>query len=101
MDSRKLAEYTPGPWTRRAIPGHLFELHTEDGTPVMRIRGGMMPTLADGNLLAAAPELLAALVDAEAVGTGDYEHRFGKDEFAPAWVLRARAAIAAARGVKP
>lgn len=51
---------TPGPWTRRSIPGHLFELQGADGNPVLRIRGGMMPALDDARLLEAAPELLAA-----------------------------------------
>ena len=54
-------EHTPGPWTRRSIPGHLFEITGQDGEPVFRIRGGMMPTLADAYLIAAAPELRAAL----------------------------------------
>ena len=53
--------HTKGPWIRKSIPGHLFELADTEGNPVMRIRGGMMPTLEDARLMEAAPELLAAL----------------------------------------
>ena len=56
-----MATHTLGPWERKSIPGHLFELHDSSGTPVMRIRGGMMPSLEDARLIAAAPELLAEL----------------------------------------
>lgn len=52
------AKHTPGPWTRRSIPGHLFELYTDAGDPILRIRGGMMPSLEDARVLEAAPELL-------------------------------------------
>lgn len=48
-------------WQRRSIPGHLFELTDQDGNIVMRIRGGMMPALADANLMTAAPALADAL----------------------------------------
>lgn len=55
-------KHTPGPWSRKSIPGHLFEIHTADNSPVFRIRGGMMPTLHDAALIAAAPDLLHALL---------------------------------------
>jgi hypothetical protein len=51
-------KFTLGPWKRKSIPGHVFELHNEAGDIVLRIRGGMMPTLEDSRLLEAAPELL-------------------------------------------
>jgi hypothetical protein len=51
--------HTPGPWQRRSIPGHLFEVTGEAAAVVLRIRGGMMPSLEDARLIAAAPELLA------------------------------------------
>lgn len=54
-------KHTPGPWRRKSIPGHLFEIHDADENPIFRIRGGMMPTLSDAVLIAAAPELLHAL----------------------------------------
>lgn len=55
------AKHTPGPWEFRAIPGHLFEIHDTAKNPVLRLRGGMQPTLHDARLLAAAPRMLAAL----------------------------------------
>lgn len=53
----------PNPrWERRSIPGHLFEIKDWDsGEPILRIRGGMMPTLAHAVLIESAPQLLAAL----------------------------------------
>lgn len=39
--------HTPGPWVRRSIPGHLFEIVGADGNAVLKIRGGMMPMLED------------------------------------------------------
>ena len=54
------SKHTQGPWKRRSIPGHLFEITDSTGNPVVRIRGGMMPTLDDAILLAAAPDLLEA-----------------------------------------
>lgn len=87
------SKHTPGPWVRRSIPGHLFEIHQEgdkDGI-VLRLRGGMVPMLADARLIAAAPELLAAarLVDAAFSHLGDDDHE--------AWAA-IRAAIAKATG---
>lgn len=54
-------KHTTGPWFRRSIPGHLFEIHDSEKNPVFRIRGGMMPTLEDAVLIASAPELFNAL----------------------------------------
>lgn len=54
-------KHTPGPWQRRSIPGHLFEIKNTQGEIVLRIRGGMMPTLEDSQLLEAAPELVEML----------------------------------------
>lgn len=53
-------QFTPGPWTRKSIPGHLFEISGSSG-PVFRIRGGMMPSLEDARLLEQAPAMFAAL----------------------------------------
>ena len=58
-DSLAPVAHTPGPWQRKSIPGHLFEINNGQGEIVLRIRGGMMPTLADARLLAEAPALLA------------------------------------------
>lgn len=55
---RNSPTHSPGPWKRKSIPGHLFELSDAGGNPVLRIRGGMMPTLADATLLEGAPSLL-------------------------------------------
>ncbi len=62
MSTTEINWHTPGPWTaRRSIPGHLFEVLDSDSNLVMRIRGGMVPTLFDARLIAAAPEMLSAL----------------------------------------
>lgn len=84
------AKHTPGPWSRKSIPGHLFEIHDADENPVFRIRGGMMPTLSDAMLIAAAPELLAALEWA----LDDPDSEILGEE----WAKAARAAIAKAIG---
>lgn len=52
---------TPGPWQRKQIPGHLFEISNAAGEVVLRIRGGMMPTLNDARLLTAASEMRTAI----------------------------------------
>jgi hypothetical protein len=56
-----MAGHTPGPWRRKSIPGHLFELNNAAGDIILRIRGGIMPTLTDARLLAEAPAMLDAL----------------------------------------
>lgn len=53
--------FTAGPWKRRSIPGHLFELTGAAGEVVLRIRGGLVPRLEDAKLLEAAPELYEVL----------------------------------------
>lgn len=52
---------TPGPWIRRSIPGHLFELVNTAGEIVLRIRGGMMPSLHDARLLELSPVMVETL----------------------------------------
>lgn len=59
-----ICKHTKGPWTRKSIPGHLFELNSSDG-PVLRIRSGMMPSLEDSYLIAAAADMLEALEECE------------------------------------
>ena len=54
------SKHTQGPWKRRSIPGHLFEITDSAENPVLRLRGGMMPSLEDSMLLTAAPDLLEA-----------------------------------------
>jgi hypothetical protein len=56
-----MSKHTDGPWKRRSIPGHLFEVSSETGEMVFRIRGGMMPVLEDARLIETAPELLDVL----------------------------------------
>jgi hypothetical protein len=53
-------KHTPGPWTMDYESGQYFFLEGPDQHPLMRQRGGMMPTRHDARLIAAAPELLAA-----------------------------------------
>lgn len=87
------AKHTAGPWERKSIPGHLFEIQDSAANPVLRIRGGMMPTLEDARLIAAAPELLAAL---EAI----VEIEEGPGETDRPQMIAARAAIAKAIGAQ-
>jgi hypothetical protein len=57
----KTAQHTPGPWHAIAHPSGTFEILGDDTYPVLRIRGGMTPTNSNASLIAAAPDLLAAL----------------------------------------
>jgi hypothetical protein len=83
-------------WTRKSIPGHLFEITDEDGTPVLRIRGGMMPTLEHARLIAAAPALLeAARLTLEAITASEW---LSDDARLGVYASKLRAAIAAAEG---
>ena len=59
-----MSGHTPGPWKRKSIPGHLFEIHDTQGNPVIRVRSGMMPTHGDAHLIIAAPDLLLACKEA-------------------------------------
>jgi hypothetical protein len=90
-------EHTPGPWTGRTIVGKLFEITDSDGEPVLRVRSGMMPTQPDARLIAAAPDLLAAL-EALAEQTAMNFPEMRPDSHHGAILERARAAINKAKG---
>lgn len=82
-------------WTYRDIPGGLFEVLGEDGFPVLRIRGGMSPVPAHARLIAAAPDLLAALVAVR----GELDQMIGQwTERMDTLAQMADAAIAKAKG---
>lgn len=59
-----IARHTPGPWMYKLIRGQLFEIHNAAGEIVLRIRGGMLPSLRDAQLLGEAPAMHAALAEA-------------------------------------
>ena len=86
-------EHTSGPWKRRSIPGHLFEITDLLNNPVIRIRGGMMPTLEDARLLESAPDLLSALEHLEQA----YSNKHSPQHRAAA-IANARGIIARAKG---
>lgn len=60
------ATHTPGPWERFPVPGHGLEVWTEgdgprdSGLPSAKPICEVLTTVADANLIAAAPDLLAA-----------------------------------------
>ena len=85
-----MSEHTPGPWHWHRGPGP--NIYAEDGTEI-----GQINFSVDGDLVAAAPDLLAACeMLAEAQRRADVgEHGFGAYVDA---VDMARAAIAKARG---
>lgn len=93
-----MSGHTPGPW--RASPWSAAEMAvnaTVDGKPFL-VAGYSLP--ADAKLIAAAPELLAALEQfvaeyVELVESGDAGFWSAEDE---AKVIKARAAIAKATG---
>jgi hypothetical protein len=93
-------EHTKGPWKARSIAGHLFELLDAQGGTVLRIRSGMVPVPADACLIAAAPDLLAALEciarDYQNMRIAFYAGRVS-DGDCPA-LQNARAVIAKAKG---
>jgi hypothetical protein len=86
-----MSAHTAGPWRRRSIPGHIFEISNASGEIVLRIRGGMMPTLPDARLLSAAPDMLRAL-DTLARAAASRENTMGD----PIDLLNAKAELRAA-----
>jgi len=95
-----ITKHTPGPWT--VAPDGLVDIDAADGLPVAVATGWLYRThpecLANVALIAAAPDLLAALRDCEEF-IGEHYGRCGYT--APPDTLRkARAAIAAAVRVR-
>ena len=98
-------QHTPGPWHWEAdeVKGDPFNRVryqvTALGRTVTRVyyssfEGGQTNAESDARLIAAAPELLAALEDAESI----FGPEEGEEHKAPHWAKRARAAIAKATG---
>src|ERR1700736_5473945 len=54
------AQHTQGPW-QHITTATRFQINDHEGNPILRINGGMVPVEANARLIAAAPELLAAL----------------------------------------
>jgi hypothetical protein len=99
-----MSKSTPGPWTWNKNyhgltgPGGavILDYATYEGMWVPDYAGDWAK--ANARLIAAAPDLLAALEDALSI------FEFGDDDetvLAPKWVARARAAIAKAEGHSP
>ncbi len=104
-------EYTKGPWRYEYEPGYCGELIAPDGMTIAAFIDE--PREHDARLIAAAPEMYEALVDAEAAlrhMDKTIEWEFGdcrSDDEIEAdkdWspdVYKARAAIAKAKGERP
>jgi hypothetical protein len=56
-----IPKHAPGPWTSRRHPGQGFEILDADGHPVMRQRGGLVPTVPDAQLMTQSAALAGAL----------------------------------------
>lgn len=81
--------HTPAPWTATAYPDQ-YRVDGPDGTSVLIIRTGLIPTREDARLIAAAPDLLAVLKQMVWLQAGD---QIGTSD-----VMAIRAAIAKATG---
>ncbi len=93
----KTAQHTPGPWHTVDHKSGTFEILGDDTYPVLRIRGGMTPTNSNARLIAAAPDLLAAL-NGLLYGIIPTEDSQADAEVKAYWCAQARAAIAKATG---
>lgn len=95
-------QHTPGPWTVRRMFQHEtfqdFRIEGKDRERVLVLRGGMAPCEADARLIAAAPDLLAAVYDLLEMRDAHLNNRVvpGKPELEV--VAQSRAAYAKARG---
>lgn len=94
--------YTPGPW-RVGVTGRYVAIATEGPAPdaplgavIAMLKSGSRRIHADAALIAAAPEMLAALEDAIR-NVEAFEKRTGVPQFS-LWVRNAREVIAKARG---
>jgi hypothetical protein len=71
-----MSKHTPGPWKEAMWSGRVAIIHdhTDDGTfDVVVACNDQAPTLADARLIAAAPDLLAALKACEPFCKGHQE----------------------------
>lgn len=100
MPTSEKVAHTPGPWEVAEGHGRLSIIHPlneQDCEQVVDLCGYMTPEIrADARLIAAAPDLLAALEGMSDAVVGHDLHCFEGD-FREA-VLNVRAAIAKARG---
>lgn len=93
--------HTPGPWHVKASlnpswPDGLAIRPTEGGDVAFIHLGGSEEAKANASLIAAAPELLAALKEAVSQERPDADHYGPKDN---GWISRAQAAIKKAEKV--
>ncbi|MGB4498931.1 MAG: hypothetical protein WBI40_09535 [Methylococcaceae bacterium] len=92
--------FTPAPWNVKDGQFH-FIVESEDGRCFVEIEkifdDHLNECKANANLIAAAPELLEALIEIEK-HTQDFVNTFLPDNEFTLWVNKARAAIAKARG---
>lgn len=65
-----IPKHAPGPWTSRRHPGQGFEILDAENNPVMRQRGGLVPTVPDAQLMTQAAALADCLRNVQANLTG-------------------------------
>lgn len=100
-----MTTFTPGPWKVHSEHGEIGNITNADGSIVVAQAQQVEPRshevrVANAYLIAAAPEMLAALIKAE-VALLELEHMTGggDDEISiESEILTVRAAIAKARG---
>lgn len=97
---------TPGPWRHRLLGPRFVEVLAESGPPVVKWSGfddigrTLMEHEANARLIAAAPDLLAALK--ECIGWIDPdEHGLAHPDLARADLALCEAAVAKAEGRQP
>jgi len=97
------AKHTPGPWIAHYCPedGGEYSIHASNGIHVALSIGGTKSEAANARLIAAAPELLEALQEAENA-LADYiptiERTGASLNYGHSVLKKARAAIAKATG---
>lgn len=98
MNTGNIAQHTPGPWRanerRSLVPERFFVDHVADPTKGIRVLIAENLSEANARLIAAAPDLLAALEDILGHPKGAECNVIGSCGVCK----RARAAIAKARG---
>jgi hypothetical protein len=87
------SQHTPGPWViHRPNDSERIDINAEGSFYIAEVIGGMTAQEANAHLIAAAPDLLEALEELEALGSLELPQR--RD----AALLKAKAAIAKAKG---
>lgn len=91
-----MTAHTPGPWTANPEEGDYASITTDDGREVAGAY-----SWANGRLIAAAPDLLAALEELVTRRERVARKQGGSLDGTDGRYVRARAAIARAKGEKP